>query len=161
MFWQRLFSNVFNYFMLHVNSCFCHLFMTSHLGSSVGAYRLVKSKFGVAQFISIDINNLLLCSKQIILEYLNWMPHWTKFDTHMGTKHTDPLPEDTPPNTWPDYLWHTQHTHFSQHIWFCVLGSGIKSHRTCKKDILKTLIFMTTINYYIKLPATRVTSEFL
>jgi len=28
----------------------------------------------------------------------------------MGTKHTDPLPKDTPPNTWPDYLWHT-HTH--------------------------------------------------
>lgn len=59
------------YFMLHVNSYFCHLFMTSHLGNSIGAYRLVKSKFGVAQFISMGTNNLLLRSKQIILEYFN------------------------------------------------------------------------------------------
>ena len=120
MFWQRLFSNVFNYFMLHANSYFCHFFVTSHLGSSVCAYMLVKSKFGVAQFISMGTNNLLIWSKQIILEYFNWIPHWTKFDIHMGTKHTDPLP-----NMWPDYLRHTQHMHFSHHIWFCVLGSDI------------------------------------
>jgi hypothetical protein len=57
--------------MLHADIYFCHLSVTSHMGSFVGAQRLVKSKFGVTQFMSMGTNNLLLCSKQVILEYFN------------------------------------------------------------------------------------------
>ena len=147
MFWQRLFSNVFNYFMLHVNSYFCHLFVTSHLGSSIGAYRLVKSKFGVAQFISMGTNIFYYAVNKlfwnILTEYLigqNLIYTWGQsIQTHSQKIHHqthDQIIFDT--HTHP-------HTHkrmqFSQHIWFCVLGSDIQSHRTCKKAILTRDIY--------------------
>lgn len=54
-----------------------------------------KSKYGVAQFISMDTNNLILCSQQIILEYFNCIPHWIKFDTDMGTAYRPTAKERT------------------------------------------------------------------
>jgi hypothetical protein len=57
--------------MLNANTYFCYPFVTSHLESFVGAWRLVKSKLEVKQFISMGTNNLVLCTKKIILEYFN------------------------------------------------------------------------------------------